>query len=124
MDRAKIYFKKLEDKAKVPQYGTEYAAGADLYACMEEPLRIGAGRVCSYRPCHGDSGGTGGSGLRQKRSCLQKGTGACQQGWGDRFGLPGRDHGGAPQSFPGGYCGGQRGAHCPDCYHALYLCGI
>jgi len=43
MDRAKIYFKKLEDKAKVPQYGTEYAAGADLYACMEEPLRIGAG---------------------------------------------------------------------------------
>ncbi len=43
MDRAKIYFKKLEEKAKVPQYGTEYAAGADLYACMEEPLRIGAG---------------------------------------------------------------------------------
>lgn len=39
----KIRFKKLKEKAQVPQYGTEYAAGADLYACLEEPLTIPAG---------------------------------------------------------------------------------
>lgn len=27
----------------MPHYGTEFAAGADLYACMEEPLTIKAG---------------------------------------------------------------------------------
>lgn len=43
MDRTRIYFKKLDDKARTPRYGTDYAAGADLYACLEEPLRIGAG---------------------------------------------------------------------------------
>lgn len=43
MDRARIHFKKLDDKARTPRYGTDYAAGADLYACLEEPLRIGAG---------------------------------------------------------------------------------
>lgn len=39
----KIRFKKLKEKAQVPQYGTEYAAGADLYACLEKPLTIPAG---------------------------------------------------------------------------------
>lgn len=29
----------------MPQYGTEFAAGADLYACMDEPLTIGAGET-------------------------------------------------------------------------------
>lgn len=43
MDTTKIRFKKLDKKAKMPYYGSEYAAGADLYACMEEPLTIAAG---------------------------------------------------------------------------------
>lgn len=32
--------KKLDAKACLPTYGSEYAAGADLYARTEEPLRI------------------------------------------------------------------------------------
>ena len=43
MNAVKVRFKKLNAGAKMPDYGTEYAAGADLYACMEEPLTIKAG---------------------------------------------------------------------------------
>lgn len=43
MDTTKIRFKKLDEKAQMPYYGSEYAAGADLYACMEESLTIAAG---------------------------------------------------------------------------------
>ena len=43
MNTTKLRFKKLNEKAQMPQYGTEFAAGADLYACMEEPLTIKAG---------------------------------------------------------------------------------
>lgn len=43
MNTAKVRFKKLNDKARMPHYGTEYAAGADLYACMDESLTIKAG---------------------------------------------------------------------------------
>lgn len=32
----KINIKKLRDNAKIPTYGTEFAAGADLYACIEK----------------------------------------------------------------------------------------
>lgn len=39
----KIYFKKLDPTAQMPRYGTEFAAGADLYACMDEPLTIASG---------------------------------------------------------------------------------
>lgn len=43
MMTTKLRFKKLDKKAQMPHYGTEFAAGADLYACMEEPLTIKAG---------------------------------------------------------------------------------
>lgn len=43
MERVKVSFTKLDPKAHVPVYGTEYAAGADLYACMEEPVTVQAG---------------------------------------------------------------------------------
>lgn len=36
----KINIKKLDDKAIIPTYGTEYSAGADLYACIDEVLSI------------------------------------------------------------------------------------
>ena len=34
---------KLHEKAIVPTYGTAEAAGADLYACLEEPVSIAPG---------------------------------------------------------------------------------
>lgn len=43
MNKVKLYFKKLMPEAQMPHYGTEFAAGADLYACMREPLTIRAG---------------------------------------------------------------------------------
>ncbi len=39
----KVSFKKLNPGAHVPVYGTEFAAGADLYACLEEPVAVAAG---------------------------------------------------------------------------------
>ena len=36
----KVRIKKLSENAVVPTYGTEYAAGADLYACLEEKIEI------------------------------------------------------------------------------------
>ncbi len=32
--------KKLRPDAKLPTYGSAYAAGADLYACLEQPVTI------------------------------------------------------------------------------------
>ena len=36
----KVNIKKLNEKAIIPTYGSEYAAGADLYACIDEELTI------------------------------------------------------------------------------------
>lgn len=41
----KIRLKKLHDNAKIPVYGSKEAAGADLYACMAEPISIGPGET-------------------------------------------------------------------------------
>lgn len=35
-----VNIKKLNDKAVVPTYGSEYAAGADLYACIDGEITI------------------------------------------------------------------------------------
>jgi len=35
-----VAVKKLRPQAKLPTYGSEYAAGADLYACLEAPVTI------------------------------------------------------------------------------------
>ena len=35
-----INIKKLRDDAIIPTYGSDYAAGADLYACLDEDLTI------------------------------------------------------------------------------------
>lgn len=37
--------KKLNEKAIVPTYGTEFSAGADLYACVDGEVVIGAGET-------------------------------------------------------------------------------
>lgn len=36
----KVCIKKLNEKATVPAYGSEFAAGADLYACVDEDIDI------------------------------------------------------------------------------------
>ncbi len=41
----KINVKILRDGAQLPTYGTEEAAGADLYACLDEPIVIGPGET-------------------------------------------------------------------------------
>ena len=40
-----VNIKKLRDGAVVPAYGTDFAAGADLYACMDEEIRIAGGET-------------------------------------------------------------------------------
>ena len=36
----KIRIKKINENAKMPTYGSEYAAGADLYALLDEAIEI------------------------------------------------------------------------------------
>lgn len=40
MQKIQVKIKKLNKNAKMPTYGTEFAAGADLYALLEEPIEI------------------------------------------------------------------------------------
>ena len=41
----KIRIKRLREDAKLPTYGSEYAAGADLYACLAEIVSIAPGET-------------------------------------------------------------------------------
>lgn len=45
MKKAQIRIKKLREDAKVPTYGSPYAAGADLYACLEEEQVVSPGQT-------------------------------------------------------------------------------
>lgn len=40
-----IRVKKLHPDAQLPTYGSAYAAGADLYACLEAPVNIAPGET-------------------------------------------------------------------------------
>lgn len=40
-----VNIKKLKPNAIIPTYGTEYAAGADLYACLDEAVTIKPGET-------------------------------------------------------------------------------
>ena len=41
----KINIKKLNEKATVPTYGSQFSAGADLYACEETDVTVAAGET-------------------------------------------------------------------------------
>lgn len=41
----KLKIKKLNEKAILPTYGTEYSAGADLYALLDAPITVGSGET-------------------------------------------------------------------------------
>lgn len=43
--KAKINFKKLDSRAVVPTYGSEFSAGADLYAVCDEDIVIDSGKT-------------------------------------------------------------------------------
>ena len=43
MKKMKLEIKKLDDRAVMPSYGSEYSAGADLYACLDEKITIKSG---------------------------------------------------------------------------------
>lgn len=40
-----VKVKKLRENARLPIYGTEFSAGADLCACLDAPLTINAGET-------------------------------------------------------------------------------
>ena len=40
-----VRIKKLNDKAIIPTYGTEFSAGADLYACLDEAVTLAPGET-------------------------------------------------------------------------------
>ena len=41
----KVRIKKLHEDASIPTYGSEFSAGCDLYACLEEDVTIGRGET-------------------------------------------------------------------------------
>ena len=45
MEQIKVGVKVLREGAKMPSYGSAYAAGADLCACIEEELTIAPGKT-------------------------------------------------------------------------------
>ncbi|MDR1701093.1 MAG: dUTP diphosphatase [Lachnoclostridium sp.] len=45
MKQEKVRFTKIKKNAKKPSYGTEYAAGADLYACIENKMMVEPGQT-------------------------------------------------------------------------------
>ena len=45
MQNANVPIKKLDPEATLPTYGSEYAAGADLYACIKETVNFEPGET-------------------------------------------------------------------------------
>lgn len=45
MEIQKVRIKKMNENAKIPTYGTEFAAGADLYACIDKTEVIASGET-------------------------------------------------------------------------------
>ncbi|MBO4863251.1 MAG: dUTP diphosphatase [Eubacterium sp.] len=45
IDSVKVNICKLNPDAVIPTYGSDFSAGADLYACLDEPVTIGPGET-------------------------------------------------------------------------------
>ncbi len=43
--KAKVNFKKLDERATVPSYGSQFSAGSDLYSVCDEAVTIGSGET-------------------------------------------------------------------------------
>ncbi len=75
MTKFNVNIKKLNENAVIPTYGTEYAAGADLYACMDESVTINPGETCFIKTGLAMEVPVGYAGLIYARSGL-----ACKKG--------------------------------------------
>lgn len=49
MNHIDVKIKKLNENAKVPTYGTEFSAGADIYACIDEDIKILSGETATIK---------------------------------------------------------------------------
>lgn len=70
-----VNIKKLCEKAIIPTYGTEFSAGADLYACLDEDITINPGETVFVHTCLSMEIPVGYAGLIYARSGL-----ACKKG--------------------------------------------
>lgn len=75
MTKFDVNIKKLNENAVIPTYGTEYAAGADLYACMDEAVTINSGETAFIKTGLAMEVPVGYAGLIYARSGL-----ACKKG--------------------------------------------
>lgn len=75
MTKFDVNIKKLNANAIIPTYGTEYAAGADLYACMDEAVTINPGETSFIKTGLAMEVPVGYAGLIYARSGL-----ACKKG--------------------------------------------
>ena len=88
-----INVKKLDDRAVIPTYGSEFAAGADLYACMDEAVTVDPGQTVMIHTGIAMEIPAGFAGLVYARSGL-----ASKKGRGHRCGLQRGDYGCHSQS--------------------------
>ena len=49
MNHIDVKIKKLNENAKIPTYGTEFSAGADIYACIDEDVKILPGETATIK---------------------------------------------------------------------------
>ena len=49
--KVKVNFKKLDERAVMPTYGSEFSAGADLYAVLDEDLTLAVGETKLIHTC-------------------------------------------------------------------------
>ncbi len=70
MKLEELKIKKLDEKAIIPTYGTEYSAGADLYALLDEDLEIKPGETVMIKTGLAMAIPTGYAGLIYARSSL------------------------------------------------------
>ena len=70
-----VNIKKLNQNAIIPSYGTEYSAGADLYACLNELVTINPGETAFIKTGLSIEIPAGYAGLVYARSGL-----SCKQG--------------------------------------------
>ena len=73
--KANVRIKKLNPNAVIPTYGTEFSAGADLYACIDEKVIIASGETAFIKTGIALEVPEGYAGLVYARSGL-----SCKQG--------------------------------------------
>lgn len=121
MQTLQIPIKKLDARAVMPSYGSEYAAGADLCALLDNPAEIQPGQTLFIPTGLAVEIPEGFVGLICARSGL-----SCKHGVApaNKIGVIDSDYRGelqaAPvQPFPGNIYHTARGANCAAAHHSL-----